>query len=135
MVPMSAKKSPQDTYWNDRATFRTDSEVRGALSSIRARLVRSGRIAFLGRKVTEEAIFAALVLWADAQPADALEGILGPVVARIEAMIGEKGDPGRARKSVQVRESRTTRKSKPGNPGRDPSAGPAVPARTAKGNR
>lgn len=88
MTVMSAK-SPRETYWNDRATFRTDASVRDALSTIKSRLGRSRKLDFRGRKPTEEAIFGALVLWADAQDVRALEELLAPFMAQLEVLVDE----------------------------------------------
>lgn len=134
MILMSAK--PRDVYWNDRETFRTDSEVRGALSTARDRLARSGRLKFRGRKLTKEATFAALCLWADAQDVRVLEDLLGPFVAQAERLVAEREKGGG---SDGAGEGRFTFEEDGPRGGETkasaPAPGPAVPVRTERARR
>ena len=73
--------------WATRTTIPTEIEAKDALTAVREKLRRPGTLLFRGTRVTQEAIFGALCLWADAQPAAALEAALRPFVARLEEIV------------------------------------------------
>lgn len=76
--------------WQTRVTIPTDAAVHSALTMVRERLRRSGRILFRGEKLTQEAVFGALCLWADAHGDEALESELGPFIAQLEAIVAAR---------------------------------------------
>ena len=132
MVAMSTKPK-QETYWNDRASFRTDGRAKDALSTVKNRVRRSDRLRFRGRKPTEEAIFASLCLWADAQEIDWLEGQLAPFMARIEELVRESE---LAKEGGRPEPAEFLKPGKKGGSAKTPSApGPAVPTRAEKPKR
>lgn len=128
MIAMGAKK--KDVTWNEKITIRTDSEVKGALSMLKGRLGGSRRVTFQGRKLTEEAIFGAITLWANAQDVHVLEAMLAPFVARLEELAGTADEGGAHKKTPGLPEGEVegittttiNRKRKPG-PGRLSSLG------------
>lgn len=84
MIPMGTKKT--GSYWGDKVNIRTHPDVKNALTMIKSRIGRGRRLTFRGRKMTEEAVFGALMLWADAQDVVDLEAMLKPHLARLETM-------------------------------------------------
>jgi hypothetical protein len=84
---MGMGKESRRVRWGTRITIPSDPEVKEALTMARDRLRRSGRLRFRGMKLTQEAVFGALCLWADAQEAAGLEAALAPFVARLEAVV------------------------------------------------
>jgi hypothetical protein len=92
MVGMGKKSRRVD--WNTRTTIPTDAEAKEALTTVKDRLRRSGKLLFRGAKLTQEATFGALCLWADSQDVATLEALLAPHVAKLESLVA-KGDGGR----------------------------------------
>ena len=88
MVSMGTKSS-RENYWGEIAHIRAHPDVRSSLAMIKGRLGRTRRLRFRGRKISEEVIFGALVMWADDQPVEALEDLLKPYVVRLERMAEE----------------------------------------------
>lgn len=118
MVHMS--KPSRRVSWNTRANVFTDTEAKEALSTAVSRLRRADKLRFLGAKLTQEVVFGALCLWADAQPVEALERLLGPHVAQLEAIISARkaqGDPpDTAEGHVEGITMKTTNRPKPKKP-------------------
>lgn len=107
--------------WDTRVSIWSHAEAKEALSTVKNRLRRSGKLRFRGLKMTEEVVFAALCLWADAQDVTALGETLAPFVAQLEEIV--KGDEG----SIEVEGGEALREGEKG-----PAARPTVPTRKGK---
>lgn len=83
-------KKSRRVKWTIRATIATDIEAKEALLSARDRLRRSGKLLFRGSRMTQESTFGAICLWADDQGVAALEAILAPYVAKLEAIVAAR---------------------------------------------
>lgn len=91
MIAMSGKpsKKKKKNYWGVVVNLRTHPAAKDALTMAKAKLAPSATLRFRGKKPTEEAIFAALCLWAASEDVGRLEELLAPHMARLEALVGK----------------------------------------------
>lgn len=107
MIAMSGKpsKKKKKNYWGVVVNLRTHPAAKDALTMAKAKLAPSATLRFRGKKPTEEAIFAALCLWAASEDVGRLEELLAPHMARLETLVGKDdgdGDGGAQKKPPEL---------------------------------
>lgn len=124
MICMSTK--PKQNYWGKAIQVRVHPEAKRALTRTKVNLSETG-LQLRGKSLTEEAIINVLCIWAEQQDTGALVEYFSSIVARLESLVGKKGEDGG--------EGEGNRYTIVDGNDPVPAPDPAVPARTGKPRR